>query len=79
MRGGRIRIPAKGIARVRSSATSYQQAREKGRERMSEIHRFKEDRLQEFFSEMIDWEFVKRVEITKTVDGFKNGSGIDRP
>jgi hypothetical protein len=36
---------------------------------MSEIHRFKEDRLQEFFSEMIDWEFVKRVEITKTVDG----------
>ena len=36
---------------------------------MSEIHRMKEDRLQEFFSEMVNWGFVKRVEITKTCDG----------
>lgn len=35
---------------------------------MSEIHRMSEDRLTEFF-DMIDWSFVKRVEITKTCDG----------
>lgn len=35
---------------------------------MSEIHRMSEDKIQEFFG-MIDWSYVKRVEITKTVDG----------
>jgi hypothetical protein len=35
---------------------------------MAETHRFSEDKIQEFFT-MIDWSFVKRVEIIKTVDG----------
>lgn len=35
---------------------------------MSGIHRMSEDRLPEFFT-MIDWEFIKRVEISKTADG----------
>ena len=35
---------------------------------MSEIHTFTEDKLAEFFT-MIDWNFVKRAEVTKTVDG----------
>ena len=35
---------------------------------MTETHRFSEDRLPEFFT-MINWEYVKRVEITKTADG----------
>jgi hypothetical protein len=35
---------------------------------MSEVHRFKEERLSEFFS-LIDWSFVKRAEVTKTIDG----------
>lgn len=35
---------------------------------MTETHRFAEDKLPEFFT-MVDWSFVKRVEITKTVDG----------
>jgi hypothetical protein len=34
---------------------------------MSEIHQFTEDRLTEFFT-MVDWSFVKRVEITKHID-----------
>lgn len=36
---------------------------------MSQIIRCSEDRIQELFSEMIDWSYVKRVEITKTADG----------
>jgi hypothetical protein len=35
---------------------------------MSETHRMSEDKLPEFFT-MIDWDFIKRVEISKTVDG----------
>ena len=35
---------------------------------MSETHRFSEDRLLEFF-DMVNWSFVKRVEISKTSDG----------
>lgn len=35
---------------------------------MSEIHRMHESKLSEFF-EMVDWSFIKRVEISKTVDG----------
>ena len=35
---------------------------------MSEIYRMSEDRIPEFF-DMIDWNFIKRVEITKTADG----------
>lgn len=35
---------------------------------MSETYRFVESRLGEFFT-MVDWSYIKRVEITKTVDG----------
>jgi hypothetical protein len=35
---------------------------------MSELHRFTEDKLPEFFT-LIDWSYVKRAEVTKTIDG----------
>ena len=35
---------------------------------MSEHHRFTEDRIAEFF-DMVNWDFIKRVEITRTADG----------
>ena len=35
---------------------------------MSELHQMHESKIAEFF-DMVNWDYIKRVEITKTADG----------